>query len=132
VLVNNNSSQSAIVTVNTPSPQQPFPSIPQIFSASSTQSYTNNNPQVVPSIPIQNPQVVPSIPIQNPPTPVQAVPISPAPQIGSSFIQGSCASNPNTYWTGYTCACRVGYTSNDGICVPISVSLSTSYTIRPS
>ena len=34
-----------------------------------------------------------------------------------------CATQPNTYWTGYRCACRVGFTANTGSgCVAFSAS----------
>jgi hypothetical protein len=120
VILNNNNNQSAIVTVTQPPPQMPVivPTLP----GTPSQSFPPNLP----------PQIIPSMPIQNPPTPIQPLP-SPLPQMGTSFVQGNCGSNQNTYWTGYTCACRVGFINSDGgICVPISLSLSTTYTMIPS
>lgn len=43
--------------------------------------------------------------------------------------QGDCSSQPNTYWTGYRCACRVGYTLNNNLC---QASQTSGLVFRPA
>lgn len=43
--------------------------------------------------------------------------------------QGDCSGLANTYWTGYRCACRVGFALNQGICAPAQL---TDQVFRPA
>jgi hypothetical protein len=35
-----------------------------------------------------------------------------------------CLSELNLYWTGYRCACRVGYVQENGVCIPLGFQSS--------
>ncbi len=97
---------SPIISVPVTNPSTPYP-LPSPLPAN----------QFIP----QPPQsYVPSAPAQPAPLPaIIPVPTVIPPGPGS---QNDCATLANTYWTGYRCACRVGYALNAGICVQSQLS----------
>lgn len=118
---------NAQVNINNNQPfnpqSQPFPqpfAQPQPFSQLQP-------PQPFPQpIPLPQPQAyLASAPIQSPPNiiTVPVVSVIPLPP------QGDCSSQPNTYWTGYRCACRVGYSLSNNVCM---ASQTTGQIFRPA
>ena len=69
---------------------------------------------------------VPTAPIQSPvaptPTPTPSTPSNEV-RADTATNASSCVNFPFTYWTGYRCACRVGYKMESvrGQCVKISI-----------
>ena len=90
-----------------------------IPSPTNTNSYQVNAPTQVPQ-----PQTITRTVAQPVPTPVETS-ISSASDANNVK---SCAQFPNTYWTGYRCACRVGYKQNiqNGQCERLGLVIQTS------
>lgn len=55
--------------------------------------------------------------------------IQPRPNIQAPQPQGDCSTQANTYWTGYRCACRVGFTFSNNLCI---ASQTTGVVFRPA
>ena len=85
---------------------QPFPQ-PSPFPQAQPQAY-------IASVPTQSPPNIITVPV------VSVIPLPP---------QGDCSSQPNTYWTGYRCACRVGYSMSNNVC---TASQTTGQVFRPA
>lgn len=66
------------------------------------------------------------------PTPApQPNPFVPQTKPAPQYVSKDCSSVANTYWTGYRCACRVGYISEGGICVKTSIQANSDI-FRPA
>jgi len=82
-------------------------SVPTNSMSQSSSILINAQPQLTY---MQNLQVYPSSP--------QIYPSSSSSPIYSNFpTQSTCLSQANTYWTGYRCACQVGFTNSSNCCV---------------
>lgn len=44
--------------------------------------------------------------------------------------QSDCSSSANSYWTGYRCACKVGYKNESNVCVPLTLLKTQGWVVR--
>lgn len=44
--------------------------------------------------------------------------------------QTQCTTTLNTYWTGYRCACKVGYKNSSDTCVPLTLMRTQGWVVR--
>ena len=44
--------------------------------------------------------------------------------------QSDCTQASNTYWTGYRCACKVGYKNESNACVPLTLMKTKGWVVR--
>lgn len=47
-----------------------------------------------------------------------------------THTQNDCTSTVNTYWTGYRCACKVGYKNESNVCVPLTLLKTKGWVVR--
>ena len=50
--------------------------------------------------------------------------------IASSVSQTDCTKTVNSYWTGYRCACKVGYKNITNACVPLNLLNYQEWVVR--
>ncbi len=50
--------------------------------------------------------------------------------IVDSNTQSFCPFDINSYWTGYRCACKVGYKNQTNICVPLTLTKTQYWVVR--
>lgn len=86
-----------------------------VISTTSTSTTSSSSQSYVPSVP--TPSYTTSTPTPTTPVPLPTVPTS----ASTAQTAEICANFVNTYWTGYRCSCRVGYTvdASSGQCVRI-------------
>jgi hypothetical protein len=44
--------------------------------------------------------------------------------------QTDCSQTTNSYWTGYRCACKVGYKNVSSTCVPLTLQKYPEWVVR--
>ena len=111
----------------TPAATSPVVTVP-ITTAPIVTPSTTSGGSYVPTTPQQNsqPQVV--IPVATP-TPAQPQSTSPIVQ-PAQYTEKNCTA-ANTYWTGYRCACKVGFATVGGACVSAAFQPDTDI-FRPA
>ena len=48
----------------------------------------------------------------------------------STNTQSDCSSSANSYWTGYRCACKVGYKNSSNTCVTLTLLKIQGWIVR--
>lgn len=50
--------------------------------------------------------------------------------IAAQSNQSNCSTIANSYWTGYRCACRVGYQNVTNACIALPLRRSQGWVVR--